>query len=113
MQTFKPMSVKGALLIKYQQCQTCDKKTEVFFTDTVDAIFDDLRSQMNGFLAHCYIKRMQAAHFSFLNVMNLPLPFKKTFQKIILCCNKMKLKLRTGLTNKLLFSLLMLGFVKE
>ena len=65
LETFKPMPDKGALLTKYQQWQTCNKKTEkVFITATVDAIFDDLRSQLNGFLVHCYIKGMQAAHFT-------------------------------------------------
>ena len=59
------MPEEGALLTKYQQWQTCDKKTEkVFITATVDAIFDDLRSQLNGFLVHQYIKRMQAVHFA-------------------------------------------------
>ena len=65
LETFKPMSDKGALLTKYQQWQTCDKKTEkVFITATVDAIFDYLRSQLNGFLVHRCIKRMQAAYFA-------------------------------------------------
>ena len=30
----------------------------------MDAIFDDLRSQLNGFLIRSYIKRMQAVHFA-------------------------------------------------
>ena len=53
------MPDKGALLTKYQQWQTRVKKTEkVFITATVDAIFDDLRSQLNDFFVHRYIKRM-------------------------------------------------------
>ena len=52
LETFKPMPNEGALLTKYHQWQTCNKKTEkiVFITATADAIFDDLRSQLNGFL---------------------------------------------------------------
>ena len=61
--TFKPMPDKGTLLKKYQQKQTCDKKTKkAFITGTVDAIFDDSRSQLNGFLVYFSIRRMQAAH---------------------------------------------------
>ena len=51
LETFKSMPDEGALLTKCHQWQTCDKKTEkIFITATVDAIFDDLRSQLNGFL---------------------------------------------------------------
>ena len=65
LETFKPMPDEGALPTKYQQWQTCDKKIEkVFISATVDAIFDNLRSQLNGFVVHQYIKRMQAAHFA-------------------------------------------------
>ena len=47
------MPDEGALLTKYHQWQTCDKKMEkAFITATVDAIFDDLRSQLKGFLVH-------------------------------------------------------------
>ena len=65
LETFKPMSDKRALLKKYQQWQTCDKKTEkAFITTKVDAIFDDLTSQLHGFFVHHYIKRTQAAYFA-------------------------------------------------
>ena len=37
--------------------------TKVFITAAVDAIFDDLRSHLNGLLVH-HSKRMQAAHFA-------------------------------------------------
>ena len=30
----------------------------------MDAIFDDLRSQLNGFNIHLYIKRMQVTYFA-------------------------------------------------
>ena len=36
---------------------------KVFITAAVDAIFDDLRSHLNGLLVH-HSKRMQAAHFA-------------------------------------------------
>ena len=65
LEAFKPLSDEGAVLTKYQQCQTLDKKAEkISITATVDAIFEDLRAQLNGFLIHTYIKRMQAAHFT-------------------------------------------------
>ena len=52
-------------LTAYQQWQSEDKRAEkVTITASVNDIFQDLKSQLNRFLIHQYVKRIQQAHFT-------------------------------------------------
>lgn len=64
---FKLSPDDGETIIKYQQWQQVDKHAEkVTISATINDIFEDLKSQLNSFLVHRYIKRKQQEHFTML-----------------------------------------------
>ena len=69
LEDFKPQAEDDDILLKYQQCETQDKRAEkVTITATINAVFEDLRNQLPSFLLHRFIKRKQQALF--LKIIN-------------------------------------------
>ena len=53
--------------VQYQQWQTVDSRVEkVTITGTADDCFSDLKTRVESFLLHAYVKRKQAASFKSL-----------------------------------------------
>ena len=62
---FAPQS--SSVILQYYQWKSTDSRIEkVVMTDTVDAIFNELKKQLNTFLLHTFVKRNQAASFDSL-----------------------------------------------
>ena len=62
---FAPQS--NLVTLQYYQWKSNDGRIEkVLLTDTADAIFDELKKQLNTFLLHTFVKREQAALFESL-----------------------------------------------
>ena len=63
---FAPQS--SSVTIQYYQWKSTDSRIKkVVMTDTVDAIFNELKKQLSTFLLHTFVKRKQAASFDLLN----------------------------------------------
>ena len=62
---FAPQS--SSVTLQYYQWKSKDSQIEkVVVTDTVDAVFNELKKQLSTFLLHTYVKRKQAASFDSL-----------------------------------------------
>ena len=62
---FAPQS--SSVTLQYYQWKSKDSRIEkVVVTDTVDAVFNELKKQLSTFLLHTYVKRKQAALFDSL-----------------------------------------------
>ena len=62
---FAPQS--SSVILQYYQWKSTDSRIKkVVMTDTVDAIFNELKKQLNTFLLHTFVKRNQAASFDSL-----------------------------------------------
>ena len=74
--TLEPSIEVEETLTTYEQWQSEDKRAEkVNITASLSGIFQDLKNQLNGFLIHRYVKRIQQAHFT------------KLIEKLIEECN--------------------------
>ena len=63
----KFFNVKKQGTEQYYQWKSTDSRIEkVVITDTVDAVFNELKKQLSTFLLHTFVKREQAASFDSL-----------------------------------------------
>ena len=61
------MPQSSSVTLQYYQWKSTDSRIEkVVITDTVDAVFNELKKQLSTFLLHTFVKREQAASFDSL-----------------------------------------------